>query len=97
MDNFSSDLITCLKLFGKGESDIKGYKNYTRLYHDLGIYGDEAYEFISILETSFGVDLSSFVFESYFPMEFPGDTQLQRVFYWVFPCFIKKKEKTTNL
>ncbi|WP_368501967.1 DUF1493 family protein [Photobacterium sp. 1_MG-2023] len=90
MDNFLSDLITCLKLFGKGKSDIKGYKYSTRLYHDLGIYGDEAYEFISILETSFGVDLSSFVFESYFPMEFPGDTQSQRVFYWLFPCFIKE-------
>ncbi|WP_195764095.1 DUF1493 family protein [Pseudoduganella rivuli] len=50
----------------------------TRLYHDLGLYGDIAETYMDELAESHGVDLSDFVFERYFPSEFPGNTWVAR-------------------
>lgn len=57
----------------------------TRLYHDLGVYGDEAWAYLETLAEGFGVDLSQFEFDDYFPREFPGRNWLERTVRWVVP------------
>lgn len=61
----------------------------TRLYHDLNIYGDVAESYIELLSEKYGVDTSCFKFDEYFPAEFIGQTNLQRVVFWLFP-FLRK-------
>jgi hypothetical protein len=39
------------------------------LYHDLCIYGDDAYEILSGLHKQFGTNFSKFDFAAYFPQE----------------------------
>jgi acyl carrier protein len=63
-------------------------KRETKIEQDLGITGDEAYEFIDAFSKQFSVDISNFRFEDYFEPE--GD--------WILPTLIrfctgKKKEK----
>ncbi len=60
----------------------------TRLEQDLGITGDEAYEFIDAFSKQFGIDVTNFRFDNYFELE--GD--------WILPAFVsffrgKKKEE----
>lgn len=50
----------------------------TRLYHDLGIYGDIAEAFMEVLADSYKVDLSNFSFYQYFPGEFKSNSWLRR-------------------
>jgi hypothetical protein len=50
----------------------------TRLYHDLGIYGDIAEAFMEVLADSYKVDLANFAFYKYFPAEFDGNSWLAR-------------------
>ena len=57
----------------------------TRLYHDLGVYGDEAHDYMRTLSESFGVDLSGFDFDEYFPREFPGGNWVERTIRWLVP------------
>ena len=58
------------------------------VYHDLGIYGDEAESYIELLEDEFGVDISKFNFDQYFPSEFYEKVPLPRfsfkpfIFLW---------------
>jgi hypothetical protein len=85
MIELSKELIQYLKLCGYSEAQIKECTPNTKLYHELGVYGDVAYDHISNLEEMFGVDLSLFVFEEYFPDEFIGKTKVQKVFYWFLP------------
>ena len=40
-----------------------------KIYHDLGIYGDDAAEFLKAYSKAFNVDLSTFIFDEYFPPE----------------------------
>lgn len=49
----------------------------TSLYHDLGMYGDTALENIEQLQEKFGVDLSGFDFDKYFPPEFEGRNRFE--------------------
>jgi hypothetical protein len=44
--------------------------NDTRLYHDLGIYGDDAEFFFLDLEKKHHVNLKNFNIDKYFPAEF---------------------------
>ncbi len=41
----------------------------SRVYHDLGIYGDDAREFLLEYSEAFEVDMSAFQFANYFPGE----------------------------
>ncbi len=50
----------------------------TRLYHDLGIYGDIAEAFMEVLADSYKVDVEDFSFYKYFPAEFDGNSWLAR-------------------
>lgn len=45
----------------------------TRIFHDLGIFGDEADEFLEDMHEKFPFDYSDFVFEDYFPSEFANN------------------------
>lgn len=61
----------------------------TRVEQDLGITGDDAYDFIDAFSKQFSVDVTNFNFDSYFELE--GD--------WILPELvrffrgIKKEEK----
>jgi hypothetical protein len=57
----------------------------TRLYHDLGFYGEIADNCIAVLVNHYRVDMSGFVFEDFFPPEFPGSTPLTIVLLWLTP------------
>ena len=41
----------------------------TKIYHDLGIGGDDAFEFLDHISTEFKVDFSEMRFSDYFPDE----------------------------
>jgi hypothetical protein len=72
-----------LRKLGYSEQRIAGMSMHTRLFHDLGAYGDSAIEDMQLLEEEFGVDLSGFEFAKYFPPEFEGRSRLG-----VFPHFL---------
>lgn len=44
-----------------------------RFYHDLNIYGEDAEMYLLLLRDKYKVDVSKFIFEDYFPAEFPGN------------------------
>ena len=55
----------------------------TRLYHDLGLYGDTAWWFVE--DVAKEVDMSQFCFERYFPSECYGESHFTRMIYWLCP------------
>jgi hypothetical protein len=66
-----------LKELGYSEQRIARMNGNTRLFHDLGIYGDNALEDFQLLQDKFGVDLSDFDFRKYFPPQFEGRNRLE--------------------
>jgi len=64
----------------------------TRLYHDLGIYGDTAFWLFEDIESR-GVDLKNFVFDKYFPPEVYGNSIFSRFFYATIPFANAVKRK----
>lgn len=70
------ELEAYLSKCGLSKTAISECRLDTRLYHDLGIYGDIAEAYMEVLSDSFGVDLSAFNFDIYFPPEFPGKSSL---------------------
>ena len=61
-----------LNALGYSERKIARWTMETRLYHDLGLYGDGAIEDMEFLAERFSVDMSNFVFDYYFPPQFEG-------------------------
>lgn len=59
-------LIQLLEEFGIEKEEIN---QNTRLYHDLGIYGDDADEFLEQYTRMFNVKVINFKFSDYFPSE----------------------------
>lgn len=84
-DNFIID--SGLSDYCKKKSDLK-----LRLYHDLGIYGDIAESCIETLKDNYNVDVTNFAFEYYFPEEFSGESQLQRILFNFVPFLRSKAE-----
>lgn len=80
-----------LARFCKTEEDLK-----VRLYHDLGIYGDIAESYIELLADNYGVDISSFCFEDYFPAEYPGETKFKKYLYTFFPFLASRYNATRS-
>ena len=67
----------------------------TRLCHDLGIYGEEAEDYLEVLRTQYQVDLSSFEFTKYFPEERPYKSFAERIVFDFLPFglwFASRKE-----
>jgi hypothetical protein len=78
-DELSTQIQAYLRTCGTSSKSIATYTRETRLWHDLGIYGDVAEANLECLNECFGVDLSEFDFERYFPFEFIGKTLLSSV------------------
>lgn len=65
MEDLPERLTSRLRKF-VGNANISGQ---TRIYHDLGIGGDDAWELLDDVREEFGVDFSNFNFSKYFPDE----------------------------
>ena len=76
--NLPEELKAYLAKCGFSASEIAKCRLETRLYQDLGIYGDIAESYMEVLADSFNVDLSGFLFDKYFPLEFSGDSSFTR-------------------
>ncbi len=87
-------LAAFLSDFGLSKGEIKKSNMDTRLYHDLGIYGDTAWWFVEELAKK--VDMSHFYYERYFPPEFSGEGFLQRAFFSMVPfaSFIRRRRES---
>ncbi len=59
----SIELRDYLKRCGLSEAKIAQCSGGTRMYHDLGLYGDIAEACIGVLADHYDVDLSGFEFE----------------------------------
>lgn len=59
-----------LRDWGYRDDEIEKWDGNTRVYHDMGVYGDDALEFLETLTGHFQVDLSEFPIDKYFPPEF---------------------------
>lgn len=55
---------------GYAPANLARLSGGTRLFHDIGLYGDNAADELKILHDEFGVDFSSFNFRKYFPGNF---------------------------
>ncbi len=95
-NKISPEVEKYLRQCGMSERKILNSNSETRLYHDLNIYGDIAETFVEVLESDYSVDLTSFVFDRYFPEEYIGDTALQAFIYQVVPFLGKRKRYTRN-
>ena len=86
--SFKNFVITSgLSGYYKSESDLD-----KSLYHDFGIFGDIAESIIEELTRDYGVNTSSFKFEDYFPDEFSGKNQFQKILFSLIPFLRASKE-----
>jgi hypothetical protein len=83
--DLSKELVEYLREAGVTETEIFSSNLDARLYHDLGVYGDEAIYGLEYLSKQLNVDLSGFEFDKYFPAEFAGKTKFEIYFYCLFP------------
>ena len=81
----SIELREYLKRCGLPESKIAKCSGSTRMYHDLGLYGDIAEAYMEVLAEHYRVDLSGFEFEKFFPHEFAGKNMFTRALVWIVP------------
>jgi hypothetical protein len=54
---------------GYRDDQLAQFTRETRLLHDMGLFGDDVDDELSILSTEFSVDLSTFQMRKYFPGE----------------------------
>lgn len=85
MDELSIELREYLNRCGLTARKIAQCSNGTRMYHDLGLYGDIAEAYMEILANDYHVDLSGFEFEKFFPLEFLGKNILTGLFLQFIP------------
>lgn len=62
-----------LKRCGYSDAQIARFNGETRLFHDVGLFGDSAADELDILAKEYDVDFSKFHFQKYFPVEFGWD------------------------
>ncbi len=87
-EKLSPVLLDYLKRCGESQARISGLNKDSRLFHDLGIYGDIAWEYMRVLRDEFKVDISKLNFENYFPFEFPGKTRRMQIILWLCPFLL---------
>ncbi|WP_411885984.1 hypothetical protein [Polaromonas sp. YR568] len=86
MENeLSAELREYLKRCGFSKGKIAKCNTGTRMYHDLGLYGEIAETCIDMLAHQYQVDLTGLEFEKFFPPEFAGKSMLTRTLLWVMP------------
>lgn len=81
----SLELREYLKHCGLPANKIAQCSSDTRMYHDLGLYGDIAEAYMEVLAERYHVDLNGFEFEKFFPREFAGKSALTRALLWILP------------
>lgn len=81
----SSTLAGLLREIGISEKSIRNARPETQLVDDLGVYGDEAIDFVDVLSKKFDVDVSELDIDRYFPLEFPGQTLFHRIVFAFVP------------
>jgi hypothetical protein len=86
-----NELAEYLHACGMSKRKLKRVSLDCRLYHDLGIYGDEAAGYMEALQKEFGVDMQNFRFDDYFPEEFPGRSWASAVLYTFLPPSLRKR------
>lgn len=84
-NELSAELREYLKRCGLSESKIEQCNGSTRMYHDLGLYGDIAEAYVEVLASHYHVDLSGFEFEKFFPPEFAGKNALTGALLSIIP------------
>lgn len=82
-------LISYLRQCGLSSARADACNFETRLYHDLGVYGDEAQGYVDELKNGNNVDMSKFVFDDYFPQEIPATTIWGALICQLFPSRAK--------
>jgi Protein of unknown function (DUF1493) len=65
-----------LRRCGHSDRAIASYSKETRLFHDLDLLGDTAFENLQVLSKDFGVDFTGFDFYQHFPTELALDALL---------------------
>lgn len=70
-----------LKRCGYSFDKIAQFNVDTRLFQDIGLFGDNAYDELTLLRNEFDIDFSSFDFKKYFPGNF-GFEPLILVTFW---------------
>lgn len=85
------DLILFLEEFGL-EDFLKEGDLSVRLYHDCEVWGEEAENCIFSLRDKFGVDISSFRFDAFFPPEIERGSFWRMKFAQYFPVISKYLE-----
>lgn len=85
MNELSAELREYLKCCGMSANEIARCNASTRMYHDLGLYGDIAEGYMEVLAKQYRVDLSGFEFERFFPLEFAGRNAFTRTLLWIVP------------
>jgi hypothetical protein len=87
-----------LRELGYSERHIDRLRMDTRLFHDLGLYGDSAEEDMEILQTKFGVDMAGFKFGEYFPPQFEGRTRLEAIVFYFIPLLAwRRRQRSTYM
>ena len=81
----SSELRKYLKNCGLSERKIAQCNTHTRMYHDLGFYGDIAEGNLQDLIDEYHIDFSDFEFEKFFPVEFLGNNIFTRLLFQYIP------------
>lgn len=81
----SMELRGYLEHCGLSKSKIAQCSRSTRMYHDLGLYGDIAEACMEVLAERYQVDLRGFEFDKYFPPEFPGKNMLTGFLFQIIP------------
>lgn len=81
----SPEVLEYLKRCGLAERQLSQCSGNTRMYHDLGLYGEIAEAYMEALVDHFHVDMSGFEFEKFFPAEFVGKNVLTRTLLWLVP------------
>jgi Protein of unknown function (DUF1493) len=84
MNNASADLSTdlrdCLAWLGISSEKIQACNRATRVWQDLGVYGEIADDFLEELSKCHQIDLSQFDPTRYYPTEFAGNGLFSRIF-----------------
>ena len=70
-------------------AESKNFNDNTRIEMDLGIYGDDANEFITAFGRNFNVDVSNFLIDDYFRGE--GIIIFEAIFRYIFQIKVKRK------
>ncbi len=85
--NLPVSLIEWLEICSISKATAKQCSMETKLYHDLGFYGDIAESYMEVLAGHFEVDMSEFKFERYFPLEFPNGSVISGFLITYVPFF----------